>query len=270
MGSSTSIVDYVRSTLSTYERSLNPTINLIDIEKSIELYDFTSAAKVTYIAQEWVNSSTLPIGTIIEPTSDNGYYYVVQKALFLSNATEPTWPTTVGSIVIDNDLIWECKKKSYTGSDNWVPSTAYSKHDIVLPTVPNTYQYQCIGYSYKTGSVEPTWPTKLGDVVIDGQILWVAVTKDIAKPLWVADTITEKSTIVNSTVNTNFSYQALNFVPTSESSEPSWSTESETFTSSNIEYARISKVVDIKNASDSEIHLDWSQYVTFDETIEVV
>lgn len=62
--------------------------------------------------------------------------------------------------------------------DEWVAATAYSVGDIVEPTTPNTYRYECTVAGTSHASTEPTWPTTpLGSTVTDGTVTWTLVSK---------------------------------------------------------------------------------------------
>jgi len=46
------------------------------------------------------------LGTVVKPTSQNGFWYKATSTGFVG-ATEPTWPTTLGNTVVDNEVTWE-------------------------------------------------------------------------------------------------------------------------------------------------------------------
>lgn len=60
----------------------------------------------TDILPEWVTATAHVIGDAIEPTTPNGYRYVVVTEGTTGGA-EPTWPTTVGSQVADGTVVWQ-------------------------------------------------------------------------------------------------------------------------------------------------------------------
>jgi len=56
--------------------------------------------------------------------------------------------------------------------DDWEASTAYSLGQLVEPTTPNTYIYECTTAG-TSDSGEPTWPTgAVGDTVVDNTCVW--------------------------------------------------------------------------------------------------
>jgi hypothetical protein len=62
---------------------------------------------VTYSA--WVAFTNYAVGAKRIPTVSNGYYYEVIANTGSSGATEPTWPTTIGDTVVDQDVTWVCR-----------------------------------------------------------------------------------------------------------------------------------------------------------------
>ena len=54
----------------------------------------------------------------------------------------------------------------------WVASTNYSVGDFRRPTTPNGYVYEVTADSGSSDSGEPTWPTTVGDTVVDSGITW--------------------------------------------------------------------------------------------------
>lgn len=67
----------------------------------------------TDILQEWMVATVYALGAIIEPTSPNGYIYKVTTAGTSAPSTQPTWPTVIGSTVVDNTVVWTCYAASH-------------------------------------------------------------------------------------------------------------------------------------------------------------
>lgn len=74
----------------------------------------------------------------------------------------------------DNAKISDYTNRSITGSPTtWVASTAYALNDLVVPTTANGYYYKVTNAGGGTsGASEPTWPTVIGDTVVDNTITW--------------------------------------------------------------------------------------------------
>jgi len=96
--------------------------------------------------------------TLVAPNIATGFYYL-RVADGLAGLSEPTWPTTLGGTVADD------------GSHPWGALSAYILEDLVQPTTPNGYRYQCT-QAGTTAAGEPTWPTTIGDTVTDGTVIW--------------------------------------------------------------------------------------------------
>ena len=56
-------------------------------------------------------------------------------------------------------------------NSDWAASTAYSASDRVVPTSANGYKYEAQGAG-TSDSGEPTWPTTIGDTVVDNGVTW--------------------------------------------------------------------------------------------------
>jgi hypothetical protein len=80
-------------------------------------------------------------------------YKAVQASPGKSGATEPTWPPTLGTTVVDNEVTWE----------------AVIASQIVYTARPIN----------RSGAIEPAWPTSTGSLVHDGTIDWQAITPQV-------------------------------------------------------------------------------------------
>lgn len=72
----------------------------------------TKTYKVLYIPTEvapsnWAATTAYALGDLCKPTTPNDYWYICTVA-GTSDATEPTWPTTIGGTVVDATATWEC------------------------------------------------------------------------------------------------------------------------------------------------------------------
>lgn len=64
----------------------------------------------------WQASTAYTLGQTREPTPNNNFRYVVQSA-GTSGATQPTWPTAIGSTVVDGGVLWRCEAKTHEPSE---------------------------------------------------------------------------------------------------------------------------------------------------------
>lgn len=269
-GNSALVPYYVRQVLANHELQLGALIDFSAIENELEGYNFVKTARVLPRSQAYRGNTLLPEGTVIQPTTPNGKLYVVRNPLFLTGQSAPSWPTQIGSTVQDGDIIWTTEARSYTYQPEWQPEMSIRQQNIVwVGSLPNV-QYRCTGFTYKTGATEPVWPTTLGQYVSDGQILWVTVSKNITASAWTQNTITSKGTVINASHDTEFSYQAINYIPRTPNEEPSWGTNLSIYTDKNIQYACINAEYDPTNAEASNIQLNWNQYVRFNEEVQVI
>jgi hypothetical protein len=70
----------------------------------------------TDILPVWQASTAYTLGQTREPTPNNDRRYVVQTA-GISGATQPTWPTAIGSTVADGSVLWRCVAKTHEPSE---------------------------------------------------------------------------------------------------------------------------------------------------------
>jgi len=77
----------------------------------------------TDILPEWVASTAYSLGDTAEPTVDNTYRYSVTVA-GTSSGTEPTWPTSIGSTVVDGTVTWQCIAKTHQPTEIKLAATA--------------------------------------------------------------------------------------------------------------------------------------------------
>jgi hypothetical protein len=67
-------------------------------------------AEIGYSPGKWATGTVYAVGQQVIPklSGPNGFLYVVETAGTSHASTEPTWPTTIGTTVSDNGVIWRC------------------------------------------------------------------------------------------------------------------------------------------------------------------
>ena len=65
-----------------------------------------------------------------------------------------------------------------TPTATWTAATDYDTEDVVQPSAPNGYVYEC-STAGESGSTEPTWPTTLTNTVEDGTVVWTCANPDV-------------------------------------------------------------------------------------------
>ena len=68
------------------------------------------------VAESWEAATVIAKGTIVFPTTYNGYHYECVKAGTTHGTTEPTWPTTPLATIVDNSVVWVCRDGSLHGA----------------------------------------------------------------------------------------------------------------------------------------------------------
>lgn len=75
------------------------------------------------ILPEWVASTAQALDDSAEPTVGNNRRYVVTTA-GTTGASEPTWPTAIGSSVVDASVVWTCVAESHEPAEIKLAATA--------------------------------------------------------------------------------------------------------------------------------------------------
>ncbi|MBA7548802.1 hypothetical protein ES705_41270 [subsurface metagenome] len=77
-------------------------------------------------------------------------------------------------------LTGESYLEKYITATTWETATAYALGDVVKPTTPNDYYYECTTAG-NSGGEEPTWETIEGETTEDGTVIWTCRVDPIDK-----------------------------------------------------------------------------------------
>lgn len=97
-----------------------------DLRNQSPTYEMPMTLEV-YYSQAWVADTAMAVGAIRVPTTLNGYRYRVTAIATDAKthaATEPLWPTVVGTTIVDDQVTWICDGKEQIASQS-----------ITLPTI---------------------------------------------------------------------------------------------------------------------------------------
>lgn len=176
---STSVTDLVTgTTVYPYNRRItgsgiwdldsNHTLMVIKSHIYIYIYSYTTGVAPTLITTLTCDAanSEVYLETVYgstEKASITGF----TKYVFL-NLPGEAW------VVAYNTRIgnWQAAKLSNTYS-TWASATNYSLGHRRIPTVSNGYYYEVYADAGSSGATEPTWPTTIGDTVVDSGITWI-------------------------------------------------------------------------------------------------
>lgn len=119
------------------------------------------------------------------------YYSVIDDKLYETSTAIQTLATStgkVGFVEFDNagvQYLFLCDGEDGYRIDNtgtvtqvnptlsaWVLSTDYALGNKVVPTSVNGYYYEVTTDAGSSAGTEPTWPTTIGNTVVDGGITW--------------------------------------------------------------------------------------------------
>lgn len=118
------------------------------------------------------------LGSVVKPTSVNGFIYEAVDYIFKSGGVEPTWTANIGDRFSDGRVIWICRALLGTPAA-WAANTNHKAGDLVKATSGFlTVMFQAVGYQDLSSGAEPTWPTVIGNTVAEGSLVWLAQQKD--------------------------------------------------------------------------------------------
>ena len=168
-----------------YNRELEVTFNIFDLERLIEELSYVKYARVTFTINERTTNADYQLGHIIK-VGDN--YYRASKVLGYTGVTEPAdgWPVPINApseidtdiIVQDGSIYWKCFKRLPGIPDSMIsqrgPSTRYGLGDYMYLSQFPDYMFKCVDMFKTSGSTAPdTTGHSLGDFIVDGGIVWV-------------------------------------------------------------------------------------------------
>ncbi len=78
------------------------------LNSSNVVYQIHDSTTETTAYTQWSATTGISLGFTRIPTTYNGFYYEAIVA-GTTDASQPTWPTTIGGTVVDGTVTWECK-----------------------------------------------------------------------------------------------------------------------------------------------------------------
>jgi len=149
-----------------FELDSNKSIAIVKLEDKIYFFEHVPGSNPTTISDVTISSSNREvyleaIFCSTEKASTTGY----SKYVFI-NLPGEAW------VVAYNTRIgaWQIEKVNNTYSA-WA-GTEYSLGNRCIPTVSNGYYYE-VTVAGTSADVQPTWPTTIGDTIVDGTVTWV-------------------------------------------------------------------------------------------------
>lgn len=120
--------------------------------------------------QDWV------IGFRCLPRTDQGVLYLEDTTGYTARMTVRA-PDQLGAALIDVTHTSGEITLGFT-PPKWTANTVYGVGQKVVPTTLNSFVYECVVAGTSHASVEPTWPTTIGDTAGDGTVTWRCETDD--------------------------------------------------------------------------------------------
>jgi len=102
-------------------------------------------------------------------------HFNMQSAIGAGLTTYPEWSDGPQALTGNSNAIGNATGYVASTPTKWAESTSYSLNQLVIPlAAQNGYTYKCT--SAGTSDVtEPTWPTVIGNTVVDGGVTWQCV-----------------------------------------------------------------------------------------------
>ena len=129
-------------------------------------YVINSSGTVTQVNQTysaWQGSYNYAVGNRVIPTVSNGFYYEVTTDGGSSSGSQPTWPTTIGSTVVDGGITWTCAGEYGGFPSPHIPIPKFIDGYMLLPAAGTADFYNSDVdniYGWGTGSFASAemWP----------------------------------------------------------------------------------------------------------------
>lgn len=184
-----------------YNTALGITFSVYDLESKIEELSYVKYARVRYKVGERDPLRSYQLGEIIEV---DGKYYKASKILGVSGDSDPNWnypgytetdstegieEFDTGRITKDGNITWKAYKRLPSFDkyqiNQWTGNTAYGIGDFVYDdsaqsNAPENYMFKCTELTKSSGeSLNITTPLSVGDIVLDGGLVWVVTNENI-------------------------------------------------------------------------------------------
>lgn len=119
----------------------------------------------------WTASTAFGTSRIVEPVGTANLGLLFQATTGgTTGATQPAWPTTVGSTVADNTVVWTAIAFPPIAREHRT-LTAYATGVFVHPNQATGFLYEATTGG-TTGGTAPVFPTTVGATVTDGTVVW--------------------------------------------------------------------------------------------------
>jgi len=100
------------------------------------------ATKILNTYTAWTATTVHALGVFRRPTVENSLYYEVTTA-GTTNATQPTWPTTIGDTVTDGTIVWTCRAHYGGLPAAHIPTPVFINGYIAIPRAASADIYTC-------------------------------------------------------------------------------------------------------------------------------
>ena len=180
IATSKTLIPSVQSYLSAYENKLGEYIDFDDIEDYIEKeLEGIKVARITLDSSAWEPKNYRISDTCIATKFNNKTYYVA-GVVNKTGESNPDWDNLEDGYVVDNNILWKEYQGEPEGIMIWKPNVTVKLGKLVVDTLDeNKRVFECVGYTARTGSIEPDW--SLGEpILFDNELVWSKVSEEPA------------------------------------------------------------------------------------------
>ncbi len=145
-----------------------PSIRGNQAEIFLDATQLPSTMGATSTGLVWPTATAFAVGSYVHPTTANGFYYkntAIAGTGTTAAVTEPTWPTTIGSTVVDNaganQITWTCWGQILNGGIITLGGgTGTETYTTLLATLLGS-QYDRIALAANDSSSLAAWKTQI-------------------------------------------------------------------------------------------------------------
>lgn len=233
--------------IDAYQDKLGATIDFFEIEHDIEEFTDVKVARITIGSTPWVLNSYYEAESHVNPLIPSGLIYRVKDILRFTGPVEPLWPTVVGDVIQDGDLLWKCKYLERQCNPSlpllpivpprpiWTANEAYNLGAIIIPNALDIYEYELVGFRNMSDYTEPVWPKlegalpvdRVGIEVGDSRLIWRALELIGTPSSWagnshyeIGDIVMASNPITSDTVGMMFQMVAV--TGKTSGTQPNW------------------------------------------------
>lgn len=212
----------INELLAPYEKKLQTTIDLEDVETALSKLEYVKNARVSTTISVRADSTFYKrLDFVAESLSCDEPKFEFFKHIRKTGSIEPTWPTSDGDTILDGRVFWQARDERTCNLKNWEADTSYEIGSKIKPeNGPDDLIFVCVGTVNKSSYNPIAWSSEIGSITNDRELVWQAIEKTGTPDLWAPNTNYNIGDIVVPDVNSEVAYQVVAFRSLSGSTTP--------------------------------------------------